>query len=66
MGQGADLLVNAALEEEKGKQACAEALAKLLDHYNCELDPKVIISLRGTRIRVDLIAKTPVAAPPKG
>ena len=66
MSQGNDLMVNAAIEEQKRMQACADELAKLLEHYGCELDPKVIISLRGTRLKVDIVAKTPAAPPLKG
>lgn len=64
MSQGKDLVVNAAIDEEQRIQACAAEVGKVLEHYNCVLSPQVTISRTGTRIRVDIIAKTPVVAPP--
>ena len=66
MSQGNDLMVNAAIEEQKRMQACAEEVGKILDHYGCVLSPQVIISRSGTRIKVDIVAKTPAAPPVKG
>lgn len=67
MSQGKDLILNAALEEEQRIQACAAEVGKILEHYNCVLSPEVVISRRGTRIKVDILAKTPaVAAPASG
>ncbi len=66
MSQGNDLMVHAAIEEEKRMQACAEEMGKVLEHYGCVLSPQVIISRSGTRIKVDIVARTPVAPPLKG
>ena len=66
MSQGKDLIVNAVLEEEQREQACAAEVGKVLEHYGCVLSPEVIISRKGTRIKVDIIAKSPAAPDPKG
>ncbi len=65
MVSGTDLLVNAALEEEKRMQACAAEVGKILEHYGCVLSPQAIISNKGVRLKVDIIAKMPVVPPVK-
>ncbi len=66
MSSGTDLIVNAALEEEKRVQACAAEVGKIMEHYNCVLSPQAIISNKGVRLTVDIIAKTAIVPPSKG
>jgi len=66
MSQGKDLIVNAVLEEEQRKTSLRRRSGKILEHYGCVLSPEVVISRKGTRIRVDIIAKSPAAPDPKG
>jgi hypothetical protein len=66
MSQRVDSIVDAAIEEEQRVKACAAEVGKILDHFGCVLSPQVIISLAGTRMKVDIIPRKAPAPPLNG